>query len=1287
MTRRSDSSLEARPDSRLDSKKLLDDLKKLLPRVEADLLARSTDAEVPEIGDRLRAEYDRARAAKRTAASFGEWQQDRITQAAVAWVLSCVFVRFLEDNDLVSPPRIAGPGDRLSVARDSHQHFFTSHPRETDRDYLLTIFGDLAVLPGTADIFGMHNALREIPGWLSGDAAKEILSFFQRIDASTGLLVHDFSDSSWDSRFLGDLYQDLSSFARERYALLQTPHFVEQFLLDRTLDPALAEFAATGTELQSFKMIDPACGSGHLVLGAFGRILDRWQRLEPATPARELVRRTLENVHGVDINPFAVAIARFRLLLVAMRACGVAKLADAPAFHLNVECGDSLLHTPLASGHQELFDKGSKKDADEECEHAYASEDLAAVKAMLKPRQYHAVMANPPYIVVRDGELNARYRKRFSTCHRQYSLAVPFMEQIYRLCVPGGFTGQITANSFMKREFGSKLIEQFFPRVDLTHVIDTSGAYIPGHGTPTVILFGRQQAPVAITVRAVMGIRGEPTTPADPAKGLVWTAITTQVDQPGSQSDFVSVADTPRTTFHGHPWSIGGGGASDLKQRLEDQGHLTLSKAPCEIGTGAVTREDQVYMIGRDACLRRRIPADMVRPLVEGEVVRDWGLADSEEAIWPYDHTTLAAKPHASITNGLWPWRAPLSDRVAFGLSQLARGLHWFEYSMFFANRARTPLSIAFAEVATHNHFVLDRGGNVFKQTAPVIKLPAEATEDDHLSLQGILNSSTACFWMKQVCHNKGAGGGTRVDAGKSTMGDDPWECHFAYSGTRLESFPLPASRPLDLARSLQTAADTQSTLAPAAVIARWAAAAAVSPSSASSAAPAPTPADAASLSTVLAAAAAEWQATRCQQIALQEELDWQSYSLYGLLPEPLTFPKAPPPIPLGERAFEIVLARRVAAGETTTTWFERHGSTPLQEIPAHWPADYRALVQKRLDAIRDLQNIRLIEQPEYKRRWNAEPWADRQETALREFLLERIERLFDFDGRMNESGSPTAVFEPALVSLGDVATAARRDPLFVEAAEVFTGDVAFDALALVKWLVEAESVPLLPSLRYKPSGLRKHADWQSVWEQQRAEDAIDARSSLDPKHPKYLSPEQAKAEKAAKVGDIPIPPKYASADFLKADYWRLRGKLDVPKERFVSFPGVTGPDGTPLVAWAGLDHLQLARAIGNCFGLVQTEYGGTDDPRLVPLLANLSELLPWVKQWHPEPHPDFGAPPAEFFEQFVRSEAESRGLTRDQIRGWTPPAATKAKRAAKKAAKRAHDEQTATENGALARD
>ncbi|EUA08693.1 DNA methylase domain protein [Mycobacterium xenopi 4042] len=72
----------------------------------------------------------------------------------------------------------------------------------------------------------------------------------------------------------------------------------------------------------------------------------------------------------------------------------------------------------------------------------------------------------------------------------------------------------------MKREFGSKLIEEFLPTVDLRVVIDTSGAYIPGHGTPTAILVGRNQRPSTETIRAVLGIRGEPAVQPMPRRAL-----------------------------------------------------------------------------------------------------------------------------------------------------------------------------------------------------------------------------------------------------------------------------------------------------------------------------------------------------------------------------------------------------------------------------------------------------------------------------------------------------------------------------------------------------------------------------------------------------------------------------------------------------------------------------------------------------------------------------------------------------------------------------------------------
>jgi len=46
----------------------------------------------------------------------------------------------------------------------------------------------------------------------------------------------------------------------------------------------------------------------------------------------------------VNINPFAVAIARFRLLVATLNCCGITRLLEAPNFQFSVIVGDSLLH-------------------------------------------------------------------------------------------------------------------------------------------------------------------------------------------------------------------------------------------------------------------------------------------------------------------------------------------------------------------------------------------------------------------------------------------------------------------------------------------------------------------------------------------------------------------------------------------------------------------------------------------------------------------------------------------------------------------------------------------------------------------------------------------------------------------------------------------------------------------------------------------------------------------------------------------------------------------------------
>jgi hypothetical protein len=187
---------------------------------------------------------------------------------------------------------------------------------------------------------------------------------------------------------------------------------------------------------------------------------------------------------------------------------------------------------------------------------------------------------------------------------------------------------------------------------------------------------------------------------------------------------------------------------------------------------------------------------------------------------------------------------------------------------------------------------------------------------------------------------------------------------------------------------------------------------------------------------------------------------------------------------------------------------------------------------------------------------------------------------------------------------------------------------------------------------------------------QQRREDAIEAdvAGSLHRRADESTAEfqERLKAEqrrrKEEEIGEIPPPPKYTSADFQNSVYWRLRGPLDVPKERFISYP-FCSPDSdlTLVIAWAGWDYLQQARALAAWYTeLVERE--GWPPERLQPLLAGLAELIPWLEQWHNDIDPEFNQRMGDFFEGFLQGQLQQYGLTREDLKRWTPPATSRAR-------------------------
>ncbi|MFD8270956.1 BREX-2 system adenine-specific DNA-methyltransferase PglX [Streptomyces flaveolus] len=1213
--------------------RLLKDLQARARLLEDDLRARTDDE--PEFRTALRAEYERAVLAERTAAMYETWRDDRVVQIAAAWVLACVFVRFSEDNGLIPDAWLSGPGERLAEAVDRHDAYFRAHPEKNDRDWLLDAFDALGSShPTAAGLFDRgHNPLYEVTP--SYEAASALLAFWRERGAD-GEIVHDFTDPELNTRFLGDLYQDLSEHARKTYALLQTPVFVEEFILDLTLEPAVEEFGLTpawkhrptgwdgelwddgpgGEEVvRGLRCIDPACGSGHFLLGLFERLLAKWREAEPGTEQWVLVRRALESVHGADKNPFAVAIARFRLLVAALKAGGVRELGAAPGVPIRVAVADSLLHGRGAETVTESLDTLFAENEP----FYYRTEDVeeyARGVDLLGRGSYHVVVGNPPYITVKDANENKNYKAAYDACYRQYALSVPFAQRIFELAVraggdhrDGGFTGQITANSFMKREFGKKLIEEFFPKVQLTYVIDTSGAYIPGHGTPTVILAGRNQvARKSDTIRALLGVRGEPGAPASPENGKVWQAVVAQSRKASSESHWLSSLDAKPDNFSSHPWSLSGGGASETMSLIESAARARLNSRAESIGFCAITREDDAYELG-SSFRRLEISTERVRPSVGGSEVRDWLIDSKNLAIFPYSDSSRSAEIDLPEERILWRSRALLNNRKALAGTQEDQGLTWYEYSSFNPKRYWSDHLITYAEVATHNHFSWHRGGRVFKQTAPVIKLTAEADEDEYIELLGLLNSSTACFWLKQVSHNKGGQG---VNEGFKSQA---WERFYQFNSTKLKSFPLPPELPLNLSREIAFSAQILAENDPAALVR-----------------------DSVPTRSGLDEARQRENQARARLIALQEELDWTVYGAYGLLaPDEVarTTTSELPGVTLGQRAFEILLSK----GAEEVAWFERHGSTQTTEIPAHWPEEYRNVVQARINLIEANKDIRLIERPEYKRRWAIEPWEKREAAALRSWLLDAAERE---ELWFEEQDGYTV---PRPLTVNQLADALRHDEDVQSVATLYAADHLgkrdASLATVLAAVIEAEHVPYVAALRYKDSGLRKRAQWEQVWEQQREEDRTGERL------------------------DIKVPPKYTSADFLKNSYWSNRGKLDVPKERFISYPGASPESDTSLLlGWAGWNHRDQADAL---VGLIRSriESGGweKEDPRFVPLLAGLREVMPWVHQWCDGYDEEWDGNPAEEFQAALDNGRTERGLSESDLTNWRPEKKTRGRK------------------------
>ncbi len=137
--------------------------------------------------------------------------------------------------------------------------------------------------------------------------------------------------------------------ARKTSGSYYTPDELVRHLLDTTLDPVLdaAELRNHNdppSEILKLSIIDPACGSGHFLLGAARRAAGRIARhRSPGAPSQEVFQHAMREVvshciYGVDRNPMAVELCKVALWIEALEPGKPLSFLDS-----RIRCGDSLI--------------------------------------------------------------------------------------------------------------------------------------------------------------------------------------------------------------------------------------------------------------------------------------------------------------------------------------------------------------------------------------------------------------------------------------------------------------------------------------------------------------------------------------------------------------------------------------------------------------------------------------------------------------------------------------------------------------------------------------------------------------------------------------------------------------------------------------------------------------------------------------------------------------------------------------------------------------------------------
>ncbi len=519
-------------------------------------------------------------------------------------------------------------------------------------------------------------------------------------------------------------------------------------------------------QLKKVRVCDPACGSGAYLLGILHELIELRQalfisqNLDSSTMYDRKLEIIRENLYGVDIDPFAINIARLRLWLSLIVDFSGSVPLPLPNLDFKIEVGDSLSAPDPSGGIQPDMFRQHQIDSLLELKNkfiqAHGSEKILlrntikqqkeVISSWINPVNHTAgfdwavefleiftgnhvgfdiVVTNPPYV---RQELITEIKPILSKIYPSvYSgradLYVYFYSRAIQLLKDKGMLAFISSNKWLRAQYGVGLRKELFKKTNIFIIIDFGE--LPVFETAATF-------PMVFIVRKEIGNKSRTTFAQVKSLLSPYPDMQLVVEKYGHL--------LPENAIKNEVWLLGDDASISRVNNMGKSGIPLSQYVGGEIFAGIKTGLNKAFWLNEDQYreIVRKSPEllGIIKPLLVGNDIRKWRINNSRTWLI-YTPPGIDMSRFPEVINHLSNWREKLENRA---LNQL-----WYElqqaqyrYSRFFEKP-----KIVYPDISMEPRFTIDYEGYYIDMTAFAIP-------SNDLYLLGILNSSFIWEFLKQ---------------------------------------------------------------------------------------------------------------------------------------------------------------------------------------------------------------------------------------------------------------------------------------------------------------------------------------------------------------------------------------------------------------------------------------------------------------------------------------------------------------------------------------------------------